>query len=1344
MQLNKRKIIFYWNGWVTFLLILVGMEIVLAMGIIRVKASNQVSEIGLTNRSSFDEKLYQITYNSSGGDGEMPVSELPEVGGNLTLNKFSRIGYTFAGWAVSEGGPVMYLDGAIFYPTKDMTLYAVWEVNKYAVSLEEVGEYASGASRAVSYGSMVSVYAGTREGYTFDGWTVKSGEILLEDTSNPTISFPMPDENVCLYANWVVNSYQIILLEGGEGNSGSIVSQYQSTVTIQSGVKKGYTFTGWIVEAGDAVLANPSDSTTTFTVGTSDVRVKALWKANTYHITVTDTGEGGIDEQNVDYGEKVIINAGTKDGFYFGGWRVEKGIISLENPFDREIVFLMPDTDLELQAIWKKIVEVKADFNNIFHERYDRDGYYKDGCYNIGQKICIEKDMLNVTIGFLDGSTTLAKSEEYELGNCKIEQLGENQIEIILTVGNSNLFCSIEVMGYSSELDTIMKDLGLLEGDYSGLASRVEQIQAEIGRLGAEIEKYRENLIEVKELLKEAGEDVELTGKLEEDLEKIQRAIEGTVEKLRQAEEELHRIEEVITIIIDELGLDKEELEKYKSLSDILKKIQEEIEKIKENEAIVVEEINQIAAKLGIVDRIFNFTDANREIFFKIVEEKIDEIKRQLELYQETMGQLKEKFEIDNTGSLESQLKEVVEKIESKQTYLEDLKDEIERQLEGNYGEIQIEGMSQIDVIFARIRTLKEYANGLKQFYTTLQKLLGFDSTNTKEEIYECIVNIKDKVMEYDLFLNQAEALLGLDTTNGSGSLVTGEQTKEELDRVYTKMGDMLKELVFLEEMFRILLEKEEVSIENKEEFLALIEEIKRQKEETNQFINQLKELLELENQAGEQEIYNKISAMKDTLANYWLYLSRVEDLIQIEDGSHTVSGSAIVTGPAVTGRLTTIYEQLTDMVEQQTAMFETIKELLEKEHISSEMIQELQEIQDEMIQQKQQTDLFLKELRELLELEDSANYKEVIHTITDMKELLKHYIVVFENLMQQLKIIPPSEEPGDITEQVKEVFYKVVELIKQLEEEIKKSETAEQTILFLEQKIKILSIEEEENSRLKEENAKLREENSKLKEENNTLKKENDKLKKERIQKDSTESSNCADRDVLERENRLHRERIIEIEKQIQSQAKEIEQLVKERAQLVTIQSDRDRQIGEQKEQIELFEKQLLEKEKQRKELETKLQIQEPMQSLLEKNQISYEELIILLKNQGRPEIVQNNSKDSNEKIVDKKETIKENSIVKELETIEENSTVKETIIQKEKREHIKTAIAESEELLEETEESSSSLEEFLEDLEEREDYKENDTEKSDINWAILFVIIILFVLIGAILFVLCGKDTI
>ncbi len=68
-----------------------------------------------------------MTFNANGGSGSMSnetfTSGVPKA---LTLNAFTRAGYTFAGWGTSSGGPVVYTNGQTVTIGATQTLYAIW------------------------------------------------------------------------------------------------------------------------------------------------------------------------------------------------------------------------------------------------------------------------------------------------------------------------------------------------------------------------------------------------------------------------------------------------------------------------------------------------------------------------------------------------------------------------------------------------------------------------------------------------------------------------------------------------------------------------------------------------------------------------------------------------------------------------------------------------------------------------------------------------------------------------------------------------------------------------------------------------------------------------------------------------------------------------------------------------------------------------------------------------------------------------------------------------------------------------------------------------------------------
>lgn len=351
------------------------------------------------------------------------------------------------------------------------------------------------------------------------------------------------------------------------------------------------------------------------------------------------------------------------------------------------------------------------------------------------------------------------------------------------------------------------------------------------------------------------------------------------------------------------------------------------------------------------------------ETTWKEAKQEVAEIEEQLILYQEAMEQLKSMLAIQNTGSVESQLEEILIKVKREITYAQDLKDEMEKQVSVDFLEIDTEGMSQTQAIFTKIGELRLYAQRMNQFYQMIQEVFGLEDSSTNQEVYQRLLNLKEKIAVYHSFLDQAETLLQPEGVNGSSSLVTAEQTKEELRLVYDKMETMKEQLDFLKELLPVLLDREDISIENKEAQKELLEEIQQGKEEMEDWMGQIRDCLELQPDAGQAEISNVIFEMKATLTEYWNYLGEVEVLLSVEDGSIVATGSSLVVGSPVTERLKEIYKKLTDMVQQQDKMAETIQALQKKEELYQEreegyqkQLEELKQIEKEMVDQKEQT----------------------------------------------------------------------------------------------------------------------------------------------------------------------------------------------------------------------------------------------------------------------------------------------------------------------------------------------------------------------------------------------------
>ena len=125
------------------------------------------------------ERGYNVSFNANGG----------------TVNKASELAeYTFAGWATSASGNVVYADKASVVnltTSGTYTLYAVWTNGPTGVGT---------APSKVS----VPLPTPTREGYTFLGWyTAKEGGSKIEGTTYT------PEQETTLFAHWQINTFTV-------------------------------------------------------------------------------------------------------------------------------------------------------------------------------------------------------------------------------------------------------------------------------------------------------------------------------------------------------------------------------------------------------------------------------------------------------------------------------------------------------------------------------------------------------------------------------------------------------------------------------------------------------------------------------------------------------------------------------------------------------------------------------------------------------------------------------------------------------------------------------------------------------------------------------------------------------------------------------------------------------------------------------------------------------------------------------------------------------------------------------------------------------------------------------
>ena len=134
---------------------------------------------------------WDVTYQpGENGDGNA-VTDIKFYNDALTLQGalFTRTGHTQVGWATVDGGEKVYGFGDVYTKNEALTLYPVWNTNKYTITFDTAGG-SEIAPITQDYGTAITAPADpTREGYTFIGW----------DKEIPTT---MPAENITLKARW--------------------------------------------------------------------------------------------------------------------------------------------------------------------------------------------------------------------------------------------------------------------------------------------------------------------------------------------------------------------------------------------------------------------------------------------------------------------------------------------------------------------------------------------------------------------------------------------------------------------------------------------------------------------------------------------------------------------------------------------------------------------------------------------------------------------------------------------------------------------------------------------------------------------------------------------------------------------------------------------------------------------------------------------------------------------------------------------------------------------------------------------------------------------------------------
>lgn len=117
---------------------------------------------------------YVVSYDANGGSGA-PDNQTKYYKNGLTLSdgRPSCEGHQFKGWAADQGAnTAIYQPGDEYSSDENITLYAVWEAEKYTISFDTNGGETPNFQQTKTYGEAInlSTEVPQRKGYTLLGW----------------------------------------------------------------------------------------------------------------------------------------------------------------------------------------------------------------------------------------------------------------------------------------------------------------------------------------------------------------------------------------------------------------------------------------------------------------------------------------------------------------------------------------------------------------------------------------------------------------------------------------------------------------------------------------------------------------------------------------------------------------------------------------------------------------------------------------------------------------------------------------------------------------------------------------------------------------------------------------------------------------------------------------------------------------------------------------------------------------------------------------------------------------------------------------------------------------------
>lgn len=324
---------------------------------------------------------YKIKYNLDGGKFNQTVKEEYTISSSkYTLITPVKEGYMFVGWTGTDVNGQLMTVTIPANATGDRTYTAHWKANTYNLFIKKDDTTTAEVRNNVNFVDTVKIDNPKKDGYTFIGWTAKSGlnvKTALYGSNTDPINWTnwsnvnlklrniyysrLGNTNaaVNLVGNWISGNVDYLITYNLNGATNiSTAPTYgiaNTAINISNPIRTGYTFTGWEgnelgeeAKTGTSVAAVKNVKTQIWDGSLTknayfinlgkegrDVNLEANWSANPYKIQLNSNVASGtspatfgdttpeLEKNNIintKYDEVVTIKNPSRVGYTFQGW----------------------------------------------------------------------------------------------------------------------------------------------------------------------------------------------------------------------------------------------------------------------------------------------------------------------------------------------------------------------------------------------------------------------------------------------------------------------------------------------------------------------------------------------------------------------------------------------------------------------------------------------------------------------------------------------------------------------------------------------------------------------------------------------------------------------------------------------------------------------------------------------------------------------------------------------------------------------------------------------------------------------------------------------------------------